>query len=308
MKSRRRLYSALFIMFLQLFLVTCSDGDIEAPILAEGSLSYATPSWSCRDEIAYVDFGGRLVDSHSTTIIELAGIWVYSIVQDQSRQITHDWANAVSWSPDGLDFVICSNRSLWKYNMVLGEIDTLVCNGAWNNPGDWSSCDSSVVYSSDEGASYSWTLWKVDPATRMRESLLDGAGGVVYPHWVAGCDTIVYGLVKSDYSLDIRWFEQESRHWGLVLNTGVHVEDLNVSPDGRFVSYTEPKADGGLIRIYDRIMSNYVQGPRDYGRYASWSPDSRKIVFVMRARATENGVNSNLAIFSLDDRRTRIIF
>ena len=307
MTTSPRVYAMSLCIAILFGLTACTD-DVATPTPSEGALTYRFPSWSADNVIAYADLGGRIINSHGTTRYELAGVWTFDLRDGSSQQVTNVRARSVSWAPDAAHLVICTDRSLWMLTLESGQVDSLVDDGAWNNPGDWSPCDSSIVFCSDRDANVGWTLWQVDPRSRQTECLLNGEGGVEYPHFVAGCDTVLYGLVNDDFSIDIMWIDIESRTRGLVLNTSVNVEDIDISPNGRYISYTEPSSNGGVIRIYDRNRRIYVAGPRGHGQYASWSPDSQRIVFVERASTTENGVNCHLVTYTLDSREMRVVF
>ena len=137
---------------------------------------------------------------------------------------------------------------------------------------------------------------------------MEGAGGVVDPHWLAGCDSVVYGKLEVDSSWNIMWLDIASRRTGVILNTGGTVRDLSVSPDGRYLSYHEPGTYGDTVKIYDRYNQVFAEGPAGYGSYASWSPDSRKLIFVRRSSLTENGTNCRLVSYDLDSGDTQVIY
>jgi len=116
---------------------------------------------------------------------------------------------------------------------------------------------------------------------------LPGRGGIVYRAWVSGDTEVTDDEVKS--APDVTRIErlQPDRPRAapeLLVEVKGSLDQLLASPDGRYLLYGQVN---GETRVMDLSADDPARSTRRLGRSAvapAWSPDGRRLVFVVRSR------------------------
>ena len=146
----------------------------------------------------------------------------------------------------------------------------------------WAADSQSLLYSSD------LHLWRVPLAGGKPEKLLF-AQDVASPAVARTGNRLAYAQVSNSSSIWRLELGSQAKPAGpatKVISSSRGDRDPHISPDGKYIAFLSGRSGSSEVWVCDRDASNPVQltffGGSRIGR-TSWSPDSRRIVFDLRA-------------------------
>jgi Tol biopolymer transport system component len=146
----------------------------------------------------------------------------------------------------------------------------------------WAADSQSLLYSSD------LHLWRVPLAGGKPEKLLF-AQDVASPAVARTGNRLAYAQVSNSSSIWRLELGSQAKPAGpatKLISSSRGDRDPHVSPDGKYIAFLSGRSGSPEVWVCDRDASNLVQltffGGSRIGR-TSWSPDSRRIVFDLRA-------------------------
>jgi len=146
----------------------------------------------------------------------------------------------------------------------------------------WAADSQSLLYSSD------LHLWRVPLAGGKPEKLLF-AQDVASPAVARTGNRLAYAQVSNSSSIWRLELGSQAKPAGpatKIISYSRGDRDPHISPDGKYIAFLSGRSGSSEVWVCDRDASNPVQltffGGSRIGR-TSWSPDSRRIVFDLRA-------------------------
>lgn len=181
----------------------------------------------------------------------------------------------IFWSPDQTRIAyIDSTGIIYIINVATGKITKVDKTSV---PGfiDWAPDSKRIVYS-DEKAIKIYDVLSSISKTINRQ-------GASYVQWFPnGTELLYMAKDNSDISQLYRSNADGSKEVQVTKNTEWPLNNVRLSPDGRFVLYTTPGAS--ISEIYTLELSTgklykIPGGPEAKNYYPTWSPDSTKIAY-----------------------------
>ena len=281
------------------------DGTIMAPTLS-------SPAWSVDDRIVYEDRGSRLEGENWVYVDSLAGLWILDYRSGEKFKLAVS-GDSPDWSPSGEQLVCRSNNALLQYDLESGRSEILVPDyrGTFLNPADWGPCAECLVFASTREAPLDYTLWLYRFDTGKSETLLDNVGGLRYPHWSAGCDSIFFtrfAIDNGNFPLILSKAAIDGTGERVVLQLPDGAKKIDVSPDSRFLCFDRfAQGNERRINIYDMAEAKYLEAPPGDARDGKWLPDSRRIVYVGPPVNKRGRLNRSIAVYSIENQEVEYL-
>jgi hypothetical protein len=274
-------------------------------------LTLTSPSWSANNIVAYSDHGDRWLEGMWVHQTELEGIWTFNPLTGEKKHVV-PFGEYPRWSPDGRNFIFWEPSKIWIYDLDSDEYSLLVDCGPFSNPGSWSPCGRLIAYSSAQAAPYDNTIWTYNLENGELENLTPGLGGLRYPVWTSGCDSLVHkrfyeedGLPRSGiFCMAINTLQPTE-----VVSSDLDERGLAVSPQGRFIGFQVVDPDGTFrLNVFDRQNNEFVSGTGLLGKDMSWLPVGVQFLYVRSCSAGGSGVNSEVVLYTLETGDSEVLF
>ena len=269
----RRLRRGTLVLSLVGVSLFSATSKVTAQISPVFTIHHESPSWSSAGLIAYLDKGIVFMDSvtgGTITSDSLAGIWVLHPETGEKRRVT-PVGRSPDWSPDGTKLVL-STSQIYSVNADGSDLRRLTSAGrnffpAWSHDGEWLAFDSNYTLPVD-------AIWIMRPDGSERQVI--GPTGARMPEWHPDGSLIVH--IRGNWQVATMTHQGSDIRFLTANAQNSHPE---YSPDGSRIAYERKGAGLPEVWVMNADGSDQRRMTTRGGASPSWSPDGRRIVFVL---------------------------
>lgn len=272
-------------------------------------LHHLEPAWSRQGLIAYRDEGVICLREGGVSIIDLSlvGIYVLDPATETAQRVL-GYGGQPTWSPDGTKLCFEYQRQIYSVGADGVGPRQLTSGGLYSFP-RWSPRGDRILFDGVRSADSEFDLYTVDTLGARISRVCGDQPGRRSPSWFPDGSRIAFSMAKlPGLQPGIFALVEEGCATTRITTSATDDRDPACSPDGRWIAYTAVDHNtGGPPQLHVAAIdgSGDVQITTGGGSWPSWSPDSKKIVYVREDPSDSSSVQGVLWIYDLVSRSHR---
>lgn len=267
-----------------------SDGTGQRNLTPDYDKSDGYPVWSINGQS--IAFSRRIDGKEQIFVMDSDG--------GNLKQVTHNSANNAlpGWSPDGSTLVfqtdLDGNAEIYTIS-VDGELVQLTDDAAEDLSPDWSPDGNRIAFSSNRHGMQHIYVMNADGSSLTQ--ITNSPAEDTEPAWSPDGKRIAFSSLR-DGNKDIYVMNADGNNLRRLTDDPEPDYAPRWSIDGRIL-FTGNRGGKGDIFVMDEAGRNVTRLTTMGARYASWSPDGSKVIFVSRSSEIIGGANW-LQIYVID--------
>lgn len=238
------------------------------------------------------------------------GIWLVHTETGQTQPLL-PFGDAPAWNPAGTHLTVHGGGGIYTVEVtslepaqfdtssitLLTDFDAPAFFPTWSGDGEWIAFDTS--YEHENGA---YLVWKVkNDGSELKKVSKREVGGGRQANWSRLNDKITFTsyVTSGAEGPEIFSMNADGSATKQLTNNGENYHP-KFSPDGSKISYTHQMPYEAHIVIMNADGSNKKVITNNYSREPAWSPDGKKLVYVLSNQYYEVPGNGQLWIMNAD--------
>jgi TolB protein len=248
-------------------------------------------------QISHIDHAGYFVSRIAVVLSDgSAGyVGIYHMPSGRLEKITVDNTgrnSKVFWSPNRRLIAFTDESGIISFIDLAAGNRIKIDQTFLPSFVDWSYDSRKLIYSNGRVIRY------YDVRSRTFNTII--RPGASYVQWFPGDNEMLYeARDKNGISQLYRSWPNGGNERQITRNSGYPLNEVRLSPDGRYVLYTSPGASISEIYTLELVSGRLAKipgGPEAKNYYPVWSPDSKKIAY--SSTQFSNGKYNSLIRFS----------
>jgi len=265
-------------------------------------LHHSEPDWSPHGLIAYRDEGVVFVATGGAAVVDpsLAGIYVLNPITGVSNKVL-EYGGQPSWSPDGLSLCFGHLRRIYSVRTDGTNLHTIASDGSFSFP-RWSPDGSRILFDGVKAGESGYDLFSADTLGAGMSHVCGQQPGRRSPAWSSDGSSVAFSMSGLGSQPDLYAVAVGNCATTRITKSATDDRDPSCSPNGKWIAYTAVNhgtAGPPQLHVASIDGSEDIQVTMGGGSWPSWSPDSKKLVYVRENPADSSTAQGVLWILDL---------